>query len=124
MLADADITATIPVRDLAQSRKFYGGVLGLEEISTDGEAGVFYRSGNGQVYVYASEHAGTNQGTSASWQVADFDSAVRELEAKGVRLEDIGNIPGATRDGNVYDFGTVKAAWFKDPSGNTLNLEG
>jgi hypothetical protein len=32
------------------------------------------------------------------------------------------DMPGGRREGDVHIFGTFKAAWFKDPDGNTLHI--
>jgi hypothetical protein len=31
-------------------------------------------------------------------------------------------MPGVTRERDIYSFGNRRAAWFKDPEGNILNL--
>jgi hypothetical protein len=87
------------------------------------EAGaVIYRSGNTRVLVYASEYAGTNEGTAASWTVGgDFDAILDELRNKGVTFEHYA-LPGTTREGDVHVMGDLRAAWFKDPDGNILNV--
>ena len=54
--------ATIPAKDLAGTRKFYEGVLGLEIVRED-PAGISYRSGDSIVFLYPTEFAGTAQHT-------------------------------------------------------------
>jgi hypothetical protein len=43
------------------------------------------------------------------------------LKGKGVTFESY-DLPGATKDGDVHVMGELKAAWFKDPDGNILNI--
>ena len=43
------------------------------------------------------------------------------LRARGVKFEQY-DIPGMTRTGDIHVCGAMKAAWFKDPDGNILNL--
>ena len=125
MLGEKDVIATIAVGDMAAARAFYEDTLGLGKSdfeSPDPET-VVYRSGSTAVLVYRSEYAGTNQATAASWAVGgDFDSIVDDLRAKGVAFEHYDNLPGTTREGDVHVMGDLKAVWFKDPTGNILNL--
>jgi hypothetical protein len=43
--------------------------------------------------------------------------------ASGVTIEHC-DMPGMTRQGDVYRGGGMKVAWFKDPDGNILNIVG
>jgi catechol-2,3-dioxygenase len=121
MLNEADVSATIAVKDIEVARKFYGSVLGLQEISND-PGGITYRSGGTKLFVYPSAYAGTNQATSAAWSVTNLDAIVAELKSKGVVFEQY-DLPGATREGEVHTMGNMKALWFKDPEGNILALD-
>jgi catechol 2,3-dioxygenase-like lactoylglutathione lyase family enzyme len=121
MLADRDAMATIAVKDMAAAKAFYEGKLGLRK-GRDGPSVATYHSGGSKVVVYQSEHAGTNQATSATWGVGEeFDAVVRALKQAGIRFEHY-DLPGALRDGDVHLFGDFKAAWFKDPDGNILHI--
>ncbi len=51
-----------------------------------------------------------------------MEGAVKELKAKGVTFEQYDDIPGVERDGDIHKMGDLKAAWFKDPDGNILNI--
>ena len=121
MLGDKTAVAVIAVKDMEVAEKFYEGQLGLTKSGED-PGGNFYKSGNSNVFVYKSDFAGTNKATAASWGVGDDIAAVvKELEAKGVKFETY-DMPNATREGAVHIMGDLKAAWFKDPDGNILNL--
>jgi catechol 2,3-dioxygenase-like lactoylglutathione lyase family enzyme len=124
MLKDANIGVVIAVKDLAKAREFYGGKLGLDEETGNDPGGVFYKSGNGKFYVYESQFAGSNQATAAAWQVDDekMEEIVNDLQSKGVEFEHYDDMPGVKRDGNVHVMDKLKAVWFKDPDGNTLNI--
>ena len=124
MLADKDVVATIAVTDMHVAAEFYEGTLGLSraEGGMPDPDTILYRSGQTGVLVYRSEYAGTNKATTASWAVGDdFDAIIAELGAKGVSFEHY-ELPGTTREGDVHLMGELKAAWFKDPDGNILNL--
>jgi len=122
VLGDKDAIATIAVKDLAVSKRFYEGTLGLKP-SGPQEAGVLlYQSGKSRVLVYPSQYAGTNQATAATWVVGeDLEGVAKALKAKGVVFEQY-DFPGTTRKGDVHLAGNVRAAWFKDPDGNILAL--
>lgn len=122
MLKDADIMATIAVKDMAAARKFYEGVLGLELTHSEGGMAHEYRSGNSRLLVYQSQFAGTNRATAATWTV-DVEAVVGELTAKGVKFEHY-DFPGVERKGDIHIGGGLKNAWFKDPDGNILALVG
>ena len=124
MLADSNAVATLAVKDIEVAREFYEGTLGLQpaERQSSDPTAVFYRSGGSSVLVYQSQFAGTNQATAASFGVGDdLEAVVGELKAKGVSFEHY-DVPGFSRDGDVHSIGEIKAAWFKDPDGNILNL--
>jgi len=122
MLGNADVTPTIAVKDLALAREFYESVLGLTVSREMPEAQlVLYKSGNGEVQVYASATAGSNQSTYATWEVDDIEAVVDGLKSKGVTFEHY-DMPGTSLEGDVHVMQHEKAAWFKDPDGNILCL--
>ncbi len=122
-LRNAQVRATVAVSDIGGAAEFYEGTLGLSPLSGDGMEHVkIYPCGDGSLLqVYASEHAGTASATVASWSVADFDSVIDDLTAKGVTFESQ-NDP-ATDERGVHTFGEHRVAWFKDPDGNTIAID-
>jgi catechol 2,3-dioxygenase-like lactoylglutathione lyase family enzyme len=120
MLADNDACATLGVKDLAAARQFYESTLGLKPIREESEL-VIYRTGHTSINVYRSKFAGTNQSTAVTWMVDDVAEVVRGLKAKGVTFEHY-DTPDMQREGDFHVGGGMKIAWFKDPSGNILNL--
>ena len=121
MLNQLTVIPTIAVTDLARAREFYGDVLGLAELEEMG-GGIVFESGEGTVFVYPSESAGTNRATYASWRTHDIEPVLRDLKERGVEFEHYDDMPGMTRDGDVHVMGTMKALWFRDPDGNILNV--
>jgi catechol 2,3-dioxygenase-like lactoylglutathione lyase family enzyme len=121
MLNQGTVVATIAVKDLAAAQEFYGEVLGLEELDEQ-PGGVTYGSGDGRLFVYESEYAGTNKATAASWQITDIEPVVRDLKERGIDFEHYDDIPGMTREGDLHVMGNMKSVWFKDPDGNILNV--
>lgn len=121
MLGDKNVNAVIAAKDMAAAKKFYGETLGLKVDKETPDGGVLYKSGDSSLFLYQSSFAGTNQATAAAWNSDDVESVAEALKAKGVNLEHY-DIPGATREGDVHVIGSIKAIWFKDPSGNILNV--
>ena len=123
MLGDSNVAATIAVKDLATARRFYEDVLGLHDTVMDADYAVVYKSGDSMIQVYPSGYAGTNQATAATWEVPDIQAAVDDLKSKGVTFEHF-EMPAEAGEwqGDVLVSDAEKAAWFKDPDGNTLCL--
>jgi len=124
MLGESNAVANIAVKDLGAARKFYENTLGLKAIGTEGEELVTYRSGATVIYVYRSEHAGTNKATAVTWDVGgDVEEKAKALKAKGVPFEHY-DMPDMKLKGDVHVSDEMKIAWFKDPDGNILSLVG
>jgi len=120
MLGEGNVFATIAVKDINAGKKFYGETLGLKQ-TDENPGGVTYQSGAGKLFVYESQTAGTGQATCASWEVSDVKAAVADLNGKGISFEHY-DFPGGTLEGDIHVMGAIKAAWFKDPDGNILNV--
>lgn len=122
MLANKDAAANLAVRDIDRARKFYEGTLGLEQVGSEGDELIVYRSGKTILNVYRSDYAGTNKATAVTWAVGDdVEGVVRALKAKGVTFEHY-DMPDMRLEGDVHFAGKMKVAWFKDPDGNILNI--
>ena len=121
MLGDTDLMIMVAVRDVGEATAFYEKTLGLTRVG-ENPGGVEYRSGTTRLFVYESEFAGTNKATTAVWQVDDLEGTVRDLKAKGVPFEHYDHLPDTTRDGDIHAAGAFKIAWFKDPTGNILEV--
>lgn len=124
MLGETDITTLVAVKDLGEAKAFYEEQLRL--VRTDQTSGwAQYRSGTSNLIVYESQFGGTNDATTAAWTVTNVEETVRALKASGVSsFQQYDDLPGATRVGDIHHSGAVKMAWFKDPSGNTFEVNG
>jgi len=73
--------------------------------------------------LYASpENAGKSPATIAGWFVDDLDQTMDELGSRGVVFEQYAQ-PGIKTDSRgIFDAGRFRAAWVKDPDGNTMAL--
>jgi catechol 2,3-dioxygenase-like lactoylglutathione lyase family enzyme len=122
-LSDSRVDTVIAVSDLEKARQFYEGQLGLGSVEVD-QGGVRYTCGEGtRVFIYPSqENAGTASGTVAGWLVDDLDATMSELASRGVTFERYDQPGLATDERGVFDAGDFRAAWIRDPDGNTLAL--
>jgi len=113
----------LPVKDMDAATKFYAETLGLERVGGEPGVAVTYRTGSSTLCVYRSEFAGTNKGTAALWELDDVEETAKELKARGVIFERYDDLPGLSREGDVYQAGNFRVAWFKDPAGNILSIQ-
>jgi catechol 2,3-dioxygenase-like lactoylglutathione lyase family enzyme len=115
-----DLVAFIPSMDLLRSAKFYGDVLGLEQIDADNYA-LVYRSGSTDVRVTAIESLNPQPFTVLGWNVVDMSYAVAQLGEAGVEFV---RYEGMDQDprGVWMAPGGAQVAWFRDPDGNVLSL--
>ena len=123
MLGNKDAVANVAVKDLDVATKFYKNTLGLTPVHEEAKELIVFRSGTSEINVYRSDYAGTNKATAVTWNVDNVKEEVAALKSKGVVFERY-DMPGMTRDGDVYVAGDMKVAWFKDPDGNILNVAG
>ena len=107
MLGDKDAVATIAVKDLEAARKFYVDTLGLEPAEEQEPGSLTLKSGSSSIFLYESQYAGTNRATALTWGDVDVDSIVRDLKAKGVKLEHY-DLPDTTREGDVHVAGGLR----------------
>ena len=121
MLQAFPMYAYIPASDLARARRFYEEKLGFkpkQEIS----GGVVYEFSRGTAcFLYLTPNAGTSRASQAFWSVADVDSEIEALKARGVVFENY-DLPGEKSPSGAITAGGAKAAWFKDSEGNIMAL--
>jgi catechol 2,3-dioxygenase-like lactoylglutathione lyase family enzyme len=121
MLQSFPIHATAATADLDPARRWYEEKLGLVPVRED-MGGVWYQfAGDTWLYLYATGSAGTARNTIAGWTMTGIEAVMTALRGTGVVFEDYDFGEMRTVDG-LADFGTAKAAWFKDPDGNTFEL--
>ena len=112
------------VDDLAKTKAFYAGTLGLKV--EENEMGLMlHLPGGAVVYVYPKKDHQPATFTILNFQVDDIDAAVSELAGKGVQFEHYDN--GLKTDGKGIARGLARKqgpdiAWFKDPAGNFLSV--
>jgi len=119
MLQDAKLMAFVAICDEKKATDFYSGILGLKKVSSDSYAVVF-ESGGVPLRAALVKEVSDAKYTVLGWQVAGIEDVVRGLTAKGVVFERFGFIK--QDELGIWDSGTAKVAWFKDPFGNLLSV--
>jgi catechol 2,3-dioxygenase-like lactoylglutathione lyase family enzyme len=122
-LRDHTVEAAMAVSDLGRAKRFYEDQLGLVP-SEEEEQGVRYPCAEGTgIFVYLSpENAGKSPATLAGWFVDDLDQTMAELSGRGVVFERYDQPGLKTDERGVFDAGRFRAAWIKDPDGNTMAI--
>lgn len=121
MLTDFPIHATAAAVELVRARQWFEDKLGLVPERED-DGGVWYHfAGDTWLYLYGTPSAGTARNTIAGWTVTGIESVMADLRGRGVAFEDYDFGEMKTVDG-LTNFGTAKAAWFKDSEGNIYEL--
>jgi catechol 2,3-dioxygenase-like lactoylglutathione lyase family enzyme len=120
VLADLETIAFVPSSDLARSRVFYAGTLGLKFVRDDGFALVF-EAGSRPLRVVDAGEFTPQPFTIFGWDAADLPAAVDDLTARGVEFLRYDHIEQDERGIWMAPTGH-RVAWFKDPDGNVLSL--
>lgn len=120
MLESSEVIAFVAATDLSRARTFYEAVLGLPVVEVTEYACVFDAHGT-MLRITASSEVARPSYTVLGWRVADIETVVAGLEAKGVVFT---RYPGMDQDphGVWTTPGGDKVAWFTDPDGNILSV--
>jgi catechol 2,3-dioxygenase-like lactoylglutathione lyase family enzyme len=120
MLSDHPVFPILLSTDLDATRAFYRDTLGLEVLREDEGDRIVFRCGAGTQLVVTLSTVGTSDTqTQMAWRVPDIRTALADLRARGVRIEEYEAPDPVTTDG-IADMGHSWAAWFRDPSRNVL----
>ncbi|HRO62010.1 MAG TPA: VOC family protein [Burkholderiaceae bacterium] len=119
MLANAPMTTMLPVVDLDRARQFYEERLGLQPLGQSPDGKFRYAIGGTTLALFPKPDGTKADHTAVSFQVADIETEIADLEARGVVFEDF-DLPGLKTEAHVCVLGSEKAAWFKDTEGNYL----
>ena len=106
---------SVPVRDIARAKQFYGETLGLPLVSGDDAWPEFQLGENVSLYLIDPTNIGqvftAPHSSQIALRVADVAAARATLEAAGVEFH-----------GDILDTGVCHMAFFADPDGNSLML--
>ena len=98
----------------AEARRFFGGVLGLEEVekpeSLRGRGGVWFRVGAQQLHVGVEQEFAPARKAHPAFAVSGYDEVVSRLRSAGVETVADVAIPG------------IRRSYVADPWGNRIEL--
>jgi catechol 2,3-dioxygenase-like lactoylglutathione lyase family enzyme len=120
MFKDAKGFSGFSVNDIASAREFYGETLGLDVSEANGMLEL-HLGGGGTVLVYPKDNHTPATYTVLNFPVENIESAVDELNSRGVQFERYeGQL--ATDDKGIFRGGGPLIAWFQDPAGNIISV--
>ena len=105
--------------DIAKSKEFYSGTLGVEVTEENGML-TLHLAGGGRVMIYPKDNHEPASFTVLNFPVEDIDQAVDRLTTAGVEFERYEGF-GQDERGIARDNPPL-IAWFKDPAGNILSV--
>jgi predicted enzyme related to lactoylglutathione lyase len=122
MLTNSHITTILPVVQMDRARRFYEDKLGLVPEGERADGSFWMRGGDGgTVALVPRPDRKKAEYTALSFEVANIDSEIKDLEARGVTFEDY-DLPDLKTVNHVLDTGDEKCAWLTDTEGNILCL--
>jgi catechol 2,3-dioxygenase-like lactoylglutathione lyase family enzyme len=111
------IVPAVAVGDLDQARQFYGQQVGLPLLD-ETPFSLRFRCGAGTQLAVRRGAPNVGQ-TVAHFEVDDIETAIAELQSRGVPFDDY-ETPKTVNF--IAQLGPARAAWFRDPDGNILGL--
>jgi len=121
LLGDSPINPVLLSKDLAETRRFYHDLLGLEILS-ESEEEIDFKCGGGTHLAVTKSTTGTaDSQTQAGWEVKDLRVEIAELRSRGVKIEEY-DMPGLKTDDGIADIGFAWMAWIIDPGKNALAI--
>lgn len=122
MLVHAKQVAFVGVSDLDAAERFYGGVLGLDLLDARPFALVHDTPAN-QLRITVVSEVRAAPYTVLGWKVTDIEGAMDRLVAAGVSFNRYDGMDQDDRGIWTSPEG-ARIAWFRDPDGNNLSLQG
>ncbi|TAM68961.1 MAG: VOC family protein [Microbacteriaceae bacterium] len=109
------------VDDIAEAKRFYGEVLGLETTESNGMLQLKLGSG-AVVLAYPKPNHEPASYTMMNFAVDDIESAVDDLARRGVQFERYPQMAADTDERGIFHGSDPLIAWFTDPAGNILSV--
>jgi predicted enzyme related to lactoylglutathione lyase len=119
MFAETKAFSGFAVDDVGSAREFYGETLGIRTSEENGLL-TLHLAGERDTLVYPKPGHKPADYTILNFPVADIESSVDALAARGVSFE---RYDGLDQDGKgIFRGGGPLIAWFTDPAGNVLSI--
>lgn len=113
-------TTILPVDDAARARSFYTEKLGLPHRGmTDDGSELLGTDGGPMLQLMPVSDGKHSEHTALSFEVADIEGAVRDMEARGVTFQDY-DLPTLRTENHICTTESEKCAWFMDTEHNIL----
>ncbi|MGN7200724.1 VOC family protein [Arthrobacter sp. SAFR-044] len=113
-------TTILPVDDAARARSFYTEKLGLPHRGmTDDGSELLGADGGPMLQLMPVSDGRHSDHTALSFEVADIEAAVRDMEARGVMFQDY-DLPTLKTENHICTTESEKCAWFMDTEHNIL----
>lgn len=123
MMDGATAVGFVSTTDADRAKAFYGGVLGLP-ITADAFA-MIARVGDASLRITTLPEFKASDAPAFGFMVADLDAGVARLIDAGVSLERFAFLGDAQDARGVWTSPDgSRLAWFKDPDGNLLVMQG
>lgn len=120
-LSTNQVTAMLPVKDMARARNLYEKQLALTPLGEKPDGKFVYRCAGTEIALFPRPGGTKVEHTAPSFRVKGIRVAIRALGVRGVVFADY-DLPGLQTVEHVCVLGSEKAAWFLDPEGNILCL--
>src|SRR4051794_38516052 len=121
-LREASIVSFVGVSDLDAAQQFYGGVLGLA-LADQRPFALVADTGPTQLRITLVGEVRAAPYTVLGWQVPDLEGEIDRLVGAGVAFNRYDGMEQDDR-GIWTAPGGARVAWFHDPDGNNLSLQG
>jgi len=113
-------TTILPVDDAARARSFYTEKLGLPHRGMTDDGSELLGTDGGPMLqlmrVFDGKHS---EHTALSFEVADIEATVRDMESRGVMFQDY-DLPTLKTENHICTTESEKCAWFMDTEHNIL----
>jgi catechol 2,3-dioxygenase-like lactoylglutathione lyase family enzyme len=114
------VTTVLPVDDAQRARRFYTEKLGLPHRGmTDDGSELFGTNGGPMLQLMPVSDGKHSDHTALSFEVADIERTVRDMEARGVQFQDY-DLPNLRTQDHICTTDSEKCAWFMDTEHNIL----
>ena len=120
MLTHSRLQSIIWTSRIAEAETFYRDVLGLT-FRKKSDGALLFDVGGSDLRVAPIPSTTPGEHTVMGFAVADVDSTIASLSARGVVFERFAGFPHA-ENGTVISPDGAKVAWFRDPDGNILSV--
>jgi len=121
-LGDAQLVGFVGVSDLDVAQRFYGETLGLALRDARPYA-LVHDASPPLLRITLVDRVVAAPYTVLGWAVADLEAEIDRLVAAGVEFNRYDGVPQDARGIWTAPSG-ARIAWFRDPDGNTLSLQG